>query len=82
MKEKMTVYITGIDELILDTIIETIGSLSIAECDLQEGDLFDIILNPENTEVTASGNYINIVRTDTKNICHISHNCFAEVHIC
>ena len=73
MKDDMTVRIEGISDQTLDSMIECIGSRSIAECDIQEGKLYDIILNPDSTEIETIGANIIIQRKDTHNIFHPAH---------
>ena len=82
MKDKMTVRINGISHDDLDKIIEVIGSRSLAEVDIKEDDLFDIILNPECTTIETIGNNIMILRKDTKFMCYLNHVSFNEVIIC
>lgn len=82
MKDDMTIRIEGISDKTLDSVIECIGSRSIAECDIQEGELYDIILNPDSTEIETIGNNIIITRKDTHNIFYLNHESFNEVIIC
>ena len=82
MNDKMTVRIEGISDQTLDSIIEAIGSRSIAECDIEPGEMFDIILNPEHTTIETMEIAIKIIRTDTHNICYLSKESFNEVIIC
>ena len=78
----MKVFIKGVDELVMDKIIECIGSKTIAECAIQEDDTFDLELNPELTKVQVDSDYINIVRTDTQLYVTIKSTLFKEVTIC